>query len=80
MLSKTAEEVSMQRPLANHIMSLEQKIGALNLRLNEGGLTPLETNEVRIDLGIAERALVHFRKAFELEQRLEKRVEELKGI
>jgi len=60
----------MQRPLREHISYLEQKIEALKLECADDRVTDPEKVNRRIDLGIAERALVHFRKAFELESRL----------
>ena len=60
----------MQRPLRDHVAYLEQKIVLLNKELEEPTKTLLQKNEIKVDLGIAERSLVHFRKAFELEQRL----------
>ena len=63
----------MQRTLSEHISYLEQKIEALKKQLTETG-TPSEQNEIEIDLGIAERALVHFQRAFDFEQRLKHKV------
>jgi hypothetical protein len=60
----------VQRPLQDHIAYLEQKIVILNKELVDTTKTLLQRNEIKIDLGIAERSLVHFRKAFELEKRL----------
>ena len=64
----------MQRTLSEHINYLEQEIESLKIELQEPGKSPSTRKEVRIDLGIAERALVHFRKAFEFEQRVSQRV------
>ena len=60
----------MQRPLREHIAYLEEKIENIKRRSAEFDRTEAEKSEMQIDLGIAERALVHFQKAFELEQRL----------
>jgi hypothetical protein len=60
----------MQRTLGEHIEYLERKIETLKRRSTELDRTEAEKREMEIDLGIAERALVHFKKAFELEQRL----------
>jgi hypothetical protein len=56
--------------LGEHIIHLEQKIEALKTEIHDPERTPAELRVVRIDLGIAERSLVHFRKAFELEQKI----------
>lgn len=60
----------MQRPLQEHISHLERRIAALNKELDNPARSPFEYSEIRIDIGIAERSLVHFRKAYELERKL----------
>ena len=62
----------MQRTLSEHITYLEQKIAMFKKQLEEPGKTASEQNEIEIDLGIAERALAHFRRAFDFEERLKK--------
>lgn len=69
----------MQRTLQEHITYLEQKIEALKKELQDPQKTLPEKNEIRIDLGIAERSLEHFRKAFELEQRVSRTTERWKA-
>jgi hypothetical protein len=64
----------MQRTLSEHIKYLEGKIEALNEEMKSPGRTAAEKAEIKIDLGIAERSLVHFQKAFELERRLRESV------
>lgn len=64
----------MQRTLSEHISYLEEKIESLKKALDEPGQTASHQNEIEIDLGIAERALAHFRRAFDFEQRLKKSV------
>jgi hypothetical protein len=64
----------MQRTLSEHIAYLEQKIEWLKKELGDSGKTLSQQNEIEIDLGIAERALVHFQKAFDFEQRLKQRL------
>lgn len=60
----------MQRPLQEHIASLEEKIAHLKTQANHADRTAAERYQAALDLGIAERALIHFRKAYELEQRI----------
>lgn len=60
----------MHRSLLEHIANLEKKIEVLRERLAEPHRIESEQNDLQIDLGIAQRALVHFRKAYELEQKL----------
>jgi hypothetical protein len=60
----------MQRPLQDHIAYLEQRIEILKAQQSDAERTAGERLQSSIDLRIAERALVHFRKAFELEQRV----------
>ena len=64
----------MQRTLSEHIAYLEQKIETLKQQLDDPRKTASEQNEVEIDLGIAERALAHFQRAFDFEQRLKQRL------
>ncbi|HLY39754.1 MAG TPA: hypothetical protein VKR52_01025 [Terracidiphilus sp.] len=60
----------MQRTLAEHIAYLEQRIAALKNELENPARNSMEKAELKIDLGIAERSLVHFQKAFALERKL----------
>jgi hypothetical protein len=60
----------MQKTLPEHVTRLEQKIESLNKLLAEPGLSPAAQNGVRVDLGMAERALIYFRQAYELERKL----------
>lgn len=69
----------MQRTLREHIDYLEQKIEALKKELEQPGKSLSAVNEIGIDIGIAERSLVHFRKAFELELKLSRAVERSKS-
>jgi hypothetical protein len=64
----------MQRTLQEHIAYLEQKIEALKRQLGELDRGEAEQSGLRIDLGIAEHALVHFQKAYELELRLKEKI------
>ncbi|HUA91623.1 MAG TPA: hypothetical protein VL991_03595 [Terracidiphilus sp.] len=60
----------MERTLREHIDYLEKKIEMLKKELQGPEQTPSQQNEIEIDLGIAERALAHFQRAFDFEQRL----------
>jgi hypothetical protein len=64
----------MQRTLREHIDYLEQKIETLQSELEQAGKSPHNLNEIEIDIGIAERSLMHFRKAYELELRVSRAV------
>lgn len=54
----------MERTLLEQISDLERKIETLKNRLKEAGRSQEERNQAMIDLGIAERSLVYYRKAF----------------
>lgn len=64
----------MQRTLREHIDYLEQKIETLKGHLAEPDRSFHDLEEIGIDLGIAERSLMHFRKAYELEMRVSRAV------
>jgi hypothetical protein len=70
----------MQRTLREHIDYLEQKIGALTTELEQSGQSSHHLSQIGIDIGIAERSLTHFRKAYELEQKLSRAVERGKSL
>jgi hypothetical protein len=65
----------MHRTLREHIDYLEQKIEALRKELEQPGKSLRDLNEIGVDIGIAERSLVYFRKANELEMKLARAVE-----
>ncbi len=69
----------MQRTLAEHIAYLEERITALKHELENPARTSMEKAELRIDLGIAERSLVHFQKAFALERKLSETIRKFDG-
>lgn len=60
----------MKRTLQEHISSLEQKIQTLRAQCDDLARPSDERLALTVDLDLAERALEHFRKAFELEQRI----------
>lgn len=62
----------MQRTLSEHINYLEQKIEALEKGLTQSDKSSHDLEEIGIDLGIAQRSLIHFRKAYELELKLQR--------
>lgn len=69
----------MQRTLREHIDYLEQKIEALKKLLDDPNNTFHELDQIGIDIGIAERSLLHFRKAYELEMRVSQAVTNFKS-
>ncbi|HEX4284809.1 MAG TPA: hypothetical protein VHZ28_06925 [Terracidiphilus sp.] len=62
----------MQRSLQEHIARLEEKIIILKRKLRDDDLLPYQRTEQELDLANAEQAIVLFRKAYELEQRISK--------
>jgi hypothetical protein len=60
----------MQKPLQEHISQLETKIVVLKRRLRDPDLPAYQISELELDLANAEQAVVLFRKAFELEQKI----------
>ena len=60
----------MQRSLQDHIARLEEKIVTLKRLLRADGLPSYQRDERELDLANAEEALVLFRKAYDLEQKL----------
>jgi len=60
----------MQRTLSEHIAYLEQKIESLQIEMDEPGKSSHGMEQISVDIGIAERSLIHFRKAYELELKL----------
>ncbi|HEX4286116.1 MAG TPA: hypothetical protein VHZ28_13560 [Terracidiphilus sp.] len=60
----------MQRSLQEHIARLEEKVIVLRRKLRENDLLPYQRTEQELDLTNAEQALVLFRKAYELEQKI----------
>lgn len=69
----------MERTLREHITYLEQKIEMFKNELQDSTKSASQQNEIEIDLGIAERSLTHFQKAFDLEQRLAHTIDAFKS-
>lgn len=60
----------MDRPLKEHVASLEQRIQNLNREIMQNRLTKIERNRVEAEIRAAESALRHYRKALEIEHQL----------
>ena len=60
----------MNRTLRDHILVLEHRIQALSNRLTDPSCPTPELDRLKADLHFAERALGHYREAFELEQKV----------
>ena len=60
----------MQQTLQEHLSNLEKKIAGIEAALREPGRSKDEKMNLRLDLDLAARALAHFRRAFDLENRL----------
>ncbi|HLY39712.1 MAG TPA: hypothetical protein VKR52_00815 [Terracidiphilus sp.] len=67
----------MQRTLREHIATLEEKIETLKAMRSNLDLTAGERYQAMLDLERAESALLHYREAFELEQKISTRSEGL---
>jgi hypothetical protein len=61
----------VQKPLSEHIGRLEEKIVILKRELRNTDLPVYQRSERELDLTNAEEALRLFRKAYDLEQRLQ---------
>lgn len=61
----------MQRTLREHIAHLEEKIVILKRQLRDENLEAFQRNERELDLANAEEALGLFRRAYELEQKIQ---------
>jgi hypothetical protein len=61
----------MDKPLQEHVTRLEQRIESLRRQLAEPTGKSIESqSDLRIDLGLAERALGYFHRAYELERKI----------
>ena len=63
----------MQRTLQEHIAFLEERIAKLEAQAVDLSRTAAERYQSSVDLATAQSALVHFRKAYELEQDISER-------
>ena len=64
----------MQRTLQEHIAFLEERIAKLEAQAVDLSRTAAERYQSSVDLATAQSALVHFRKAYELEQEVSERI------
>ena len=62
----------MKRPLGEHISQLEEKIEILKMQLRSDDLPDFLRAEQELQLANAEQALMLFRNAYEIEQKLPK--------
>ena len=60
---------TMNRSLAEHIQSLEQRLNVISARIMQED-NPLKRNYLESELRAVESALTQYRSAFELESRL----------
>jgi hypothetical protein len=60
----------MDRSLRTHVISLEQLVQELGDRVTEPQLQSHEIARIRHQIRVVELALAHYRKAYELEQRV----------
>ena len=60
----------MQRTLQEHVTALEQKVALLKMQQTDLERTSGERYQAALDLEIAEKALAHFKRAYELEQKI----------
>jgi hypothetical protein len=62
---------SVQRTLQDHIAHLERKIESIKQQLEDSGRSPEFQKGLRLNLEIAETSLVLFRKAYDLEGKIQ---------
>ena len=63
----------MQRTLQEHVAFLEERIAMLEAQAVDLNRTAAERYQSSVDLATAQSALLHFRKAYELEQGISER-------
>ena len=60
----------MERTLGEHITYLQNRVQSLQRQLTDSTLTEIERNRIQAEIQVAELALSHYRKAFELEREI----------
>lgn len=60
----------MQHPLYEHFLSVQHRMQALKDRLTESSVAADQRKRIESDIELAELALMHYRKAYELEQKI----------
>jgi hypothetical protein len=60
----------MDRPIREHLISLNQRIQELSQQIMENRLTQSERNRVESEIRAAQQAAEYYRKALEIENRL----------
>ena len=61
----------MDRPLREHISSLEERLLRLNAAMMESDTSRTERNRIEAEIRAVNLALTHFRAAVELERQLQ---------
>ena len=61
----------MDRPLREHIASLEERLQRLNAAIMENQTSRAERNRIEAEIRAVNLALTHFRSAVELERQLQ---------
>lgn len=61
----------MDRPVRLHIQELEDRIQLLSVQMMDTLKTQADRNRLEAELRVAQQALGHYRKALELERKLQ---------
>jgi len=61
----------MDRPVRLHIQELEHRIQLLSVQMMDTVKTQSDRNRLEAELRVAQQALKHYRKALELERKLQ---------
>jgi hypothetical protein len=62
----------VQKPLGEHVARLEERIVILRRKMRDSSVPSYQRNELELELANAEEAVRLFRRAYELEQGLQK--------